>query len=109
MAENNSNIEVSKEEFDEVLNHPHKLIVADFFAEWCMPCLMLAPVIEELSEQMKDVKFMKINVDDNEELSKKYEISSIPCIVFIKNGVEVDRIIGGQSAEAIEEKIKSHL
>jgi thioredoxin 1 len=109
MAENNHDLEVTEEEFNEEINKPYKLVVADFFAEWCMPCLMLAPVIDELSEKFSDVKFMKVNVDDNENLAGKFDISSIPCIVLLKDGVEIDRIVGAQSSDAIEEKIKSYL
>ena len=104
-----SAVELSDEEFNEMINNSHKLVVVDFYAEWCMPCLMLAPVIEELAENIKEVKFAKINVDDNQALAGKYNVSSIPCLIIFKEGKEVDRIIGNQSQEVIEEKIKSHL
>lgn len=106
---NDSESEITNEEFDKIINNSHKLVVIDFYAEWCMPCLMLAPIIEDLAEHMKDVKFVKINVDDNQELSKKYKISSIPCLIIFKEGKEISRIIGAHSAEAIEEKIKERL
>ncbi len=106
---NESAIEISDEEFDEIINNSHKLAVVDFFAEWCMPCLMITPVIEELAEKLEKVKFAKINVDDNQKLAKKYNVSSIPCLVVFKNGKEVGRIIGNQTAEAIENKIKNFL
>lgn len=103
--------DISEEEFNEIINNSHKLVVVDFYAEWCMPCVMMGPIIEELAESksMKDVKFVKINVDENQELSSKYRISSIPCLIVFKSGREVDRIIGGQPADVLEEKIKRHL
>jgi len=101
--------ELSEEEFNEVIHNGHDLVIVDFFAEWCMPCLMLAPLLEELAEKFKNVKFAKINVDDNRALSVKYSVSSIPCLVFFKGGKEVDRIIGLRETDEIEEKIKSNL
>lgn len=111
MVNHESAMDVTREEFDKVINNSHKLVVVDFYAEWCMPCVMLSPVIEELAESksMKEVKFTKINIDDNEELSKKYHVSNIPCLVVFKNGKEVGRIVGSQTAEVIEEKIKKLL
>ncbi len=79
----------------------------DFFAEWCMPCLMMAPIVEELSEKFGNkVKFGKVNVGDNQQLAKKFEVSSIPCFIIFKDGKPVDRFVGSTSAEDLEEKIK---
>ncbi len=108
IEKNDPEAEVTDEEFSQIINNSHKLVVVDFFAEWCMPCLMLAPIIEDLAEHMKDVKFVKINVDDNQNLAGKYKVSSIPCLVIFKNGKEVDRIIGAHSSDVIEEKIRGH-
>jgi len=109
VARNDSETEITEEEFDSIINNSHKLVVVDFFAEWCMPCLMLAPIIDELAEKIKDVKFTKVNMDNNQKLAQKYSISSIPCLVIFKEGEEVDRIIGAHPAENIEEKIRSYL
>jgi len=109
VAKNDSEMEITENEFKDLINNSNQMIVVDFFAEWCMPCVMLTPIIEELAEKMKEVKFAKINIDDNEELARKYNISSIPCLVIFKEGREVDRIIGAQPGEVIENKIKSHL
>jgi thioredoxin 1 len=109
VANNDSAMEITQDEFSEVFNDGHKLVVVDFFAEWCMPCVMLSPIIEDLASQMKDVKFVKINVDDNRELSKKYDVMSIPCLIIYKDGKEIDRIVGNKGPDMIEEKINSHL
>jgi thioredoxin 1 len=106
VAKNDSAMEITDNEFNELINNSHKLVVVDFFAEWCMPCLMLSPIIEDLANKIKEVKFVKINVDDNQEISQKYNISSIPCLIIFKEGKEIDRIIGSQDGDELEEKIK---
>jgi len=106
---NETATEITFDEFEEIIKNSHKLVIVDFFAEWCMPCLMIAPIIEELAEKFEEVKFVRINVDDNSELASRYKILSIPCLVFFKNGKEVDRLIGNQPIENIEEKINNHL
>ena len=111
VVRNDTEAEITEEEFNEIINNGHELVVVNFFAEWCMPCLMISPIIDELSEldSMKQVKFTKINVDDNQSLAQKYQVSSLPCLVIFKDGKEVGRIIGAQPAEDIEEKIKNYL
>ena len=110
-AQTESQMDVTDEEFNEIINNSHKVVVVDFYAEWCMPCLMISPIIDELSEseEMKEVKFVKMNIDENKELANELKISSIPCVIIFKEGEEVDRIIGAQPAEVIEERIKKYL
>ena len=98
--------ELSEKEFVKFISSG-EMAVVDFFADWCMPCLMMAPVIEELAEDMKEVKFVKIDVDDNSELSEKYEIRSIPTLIFFKNGKMLDKIIGGMDEYDLKKKIDS--
>ncbi len=109
VARNDPESEITIEEFNEIINNSHRLVVVDFYAEWCMPCLMLSPIIEELAEKLKEIKFVKINIDENKELANKHGISSIPCLIIFKDGVEVDRIIGAQTGEEIEEKLRRFL
>jgi thioredoxin 1 len=110
MASGNiAEMEVSEDDFNKIINNSHKLVVVDFFAEWCMPCLMQSPIIEDLAISMKEVKFVKIDKEDNEELTRKHCITNIPCLVIFKDGKEVERIIGSHSAEVIEKKIRMHL
>lgn len=106
---NDSAMEITYHEFSDIINNSHKLVVVDFFADWCMPCLMLAPVLEELADSMKDAKFVKISIDENQGLSRKYEIKSIPCLIIFKDGKEVDRIIGNRTREEIENRINNFL
>lgn len=97
--------EMTTEKFQEMLKKEKELFVVDFFADWCFPCVMMAPVIERLAEKNKKIKFCKVNVDDNSSLAGEYEVSSIPCIVFFKDGKEITRVIGAGSEESLQEKI----
>ena len=74
-------------------------VLVDFFAEWCGPCRMLGPIIEELTEEMKDkkVKIGKINIDEAPETAKKYNVMSIPTIIIFKNGEPVEKMSGVQN------------
>ena len=92
-------------EFDKFIEKG--ICVIDFWASWCMPCIMMAPVFDEVSEKFAKHKFGKLNIDDNKEIAAKFKIMSIPCIVFFKNGKEVGRSIGNVSAEVLEERIRA--
>jgi len=109
MVNNESAMEISEQEFQEIIENSYKLVVVDFFAEWCMPCLMLSPVIEELADRIEDVKFVKINVDENKNLAERYNVSSVPTLIVFKEGKEIARINGNIPGNEIEEKIKSYL
>lgn len=85
-----------------------ELVVVDFYADWCGPCKMIAPIIEELANQYTDVKIGKLNVDDSPQTAKNYRVMSIPTILFIKNGQVVESIVGFVSKAQIEDKIKQH-
>lgn len=79
-----------------------EVAVVDFSATWCGPCKMLAPVLEELSEEMSErINFYNVDVDENPELASEYEITNIPAILLLKNGKEVARNIGFQPKEAL--------
>jgi thioredoxin 1 len=87
-----------------------KLTVVDFWAEWCGPCRAIGPVIEELStEYSGKVNIGKVNVDNNPEVSMNYGITSIPAILFIKNGEIVDKQIGAVPKSVLDKKIQAHL
>ena len=83
----------NKQEFEQLLNN--RVLVVDFYADWCGPCRMLGPTIEELaSEYAGNAEIVKLNVDNVEGVAERYGVQSIPTVIFFKNGVEVDRIIG---------------
>jgi len=100
--------ELSEKHFEEFTKKG--LVFIDFFAEWCMPCLMMAPIVEELGEKFNGkIKFGKVNVGDNENLSKKFNISSIPNFILFKEGKVAEQFIGAMSTEELEERLNKHL
>jgi thioredoxin 1 len=87
-----------------------KLTVIDFWAEWCGPCRAIGPVIEELSKEYSGkVNVGKVNVDHNPQLSTNYGITSIPAILFVKNGNVVDKLVGAQPKANFIKKIEQHI
>jgi len=102
-------MQITDANFKELLNG-NKPLVVDFWAEWCGPCKMIAPVVDELAETYKDqVIIGKVNVDENEDLPIEYGIRSIPTLLFFKNGEIVDKHIGAISKAVLEDKIKALL
>jgi len=84
-----------------------KLAVVDFFATWCGPCKMLAPVFHELAEEMGDVDFFNADVDENQELLGKYGIQGVPTVLIFKNGTVADRSVGFQDKEKLRRFIEA--
>lgn len=101
----NSVPELSKKEFEDFIKKD--LALVDFYADWCMPCVMMAPVIEELSKRFKGkIKFGKVNTEDFPELARKFDIVSIPNFILFKDGKPLKQFIGSMPAENFEEKLK---
>ena len=97
--------EINEKNFnEEVIDYKGKVLV-DFNADWCGPCKMLKPVLENMSENNDKVKFVSVNVDENNNLAKEYNIFSIPCLVIIEDGKEIKRSVGLISKTEIEELI----
>ena len=100
--------EVTNGDYKELIeNSKDKLTIVDFYAERCMPCVMMGPVFESVSEANKDVEFAKVNIEDSQEIAQEYQVSSIPCLIFFKDGKEIDRVVGAVPEDALNEKIKS--
>lgn len=86
------------------------IVLADFFATWCGPCKMIAPVLEELDQDMgNQVKIVKIDVDQNQGTANKFGIMSIPTLLVMKDGKVVDTLVGFKSKEALEEALNKHI
>ena len=78
-------------------------VLVDFYADWCGPCRMLRPSLEEIAGERSDIKVAAVNVDENIDLAEEYNVASIPCVVLFKNGAEADRSVGLVPKEALEE------
>lgn len=94
---------IYQEEFVEKVLNSKKPVLVDFFADWCGPCKMLAPVLDVLEKENEDYDIYKINVDENQDLAAEYEVSSIPNIVIFKNGEVVDRSMGFKTADQLQQ------
>lgn len=89
----------------EVLNYKGTVLV-DFYADWCGPCKVVSPILDELAESMKNIKFAKVNVDENQELAAKYSVFSIPTFLIFKDGEVKNQFVGAHSKEGFEEEIE---
>ena len=87
-------VKLTDENFDSVVMSSEKTVLIDLYADWCGPCKMLAPVIEELEREYPDVKFGKINVDNEPELTALFKVQSIPYIALVKNNTFLDFSVG---------------
>lgn len=89
-------IEITKQNFNVEVLQSDKPVMVDFWAPWCGPCRMVGPVVEELSEECTEIKFAKINVDEETEIAEQYGIMSIPTLILFRNGEVAKRITGAR-------------
>jgi len=102
-------VHIRDSNFNQIVNQ-HHLALIDFWAPWCGPCLALAPTIEELAEEYSGKIFVgKLNVDENPETAEQFQIFSIPTLIIMKDGKEVDRIVGLVPKKQIEVVLRKHL
>ena len=102
-------VKLSDANFEEIVKK-HDLVIVDFWAPWCGPCLVVSPIIEELAKEYAGkVVFGKLNVDENPKTTSKFGVFSIPTIVFLRKGEEIDRIIGAVPKDYIKAKIEKYL
>ncbi len=80
--------------------------ILDFYADWCGPCQMMKPTMEEFKKVHPEIKVTAINIDDEEEKAESFEVSTIPCLVVLKDGKEVNRVVGVQSLKKLEKLVK---
>lgn len=96
--------QINSNEFKEVIKEGK--VVVDLFATWCGPCKMLSPILDEISEEIKTTKFYKIDVDDNQDVAREYNVMSIPTVLIFENGELTNKIVGLRSREDLVEQFK---
>ncbi len=103
-------VEITDSNFDELVMNSTQPVVVDFWAEWCGPCRLIGPVIEELSKEYEGRAIVgKVDVDANSEVSAKFNVRSIPTVLFIQNGVVVDKSLGAVQKATLSEKLNALL
>lgn len=103
-------LEINDSTFETIVKQSDKLVVLDFWAQWCGPCRQVAPIIDELAlEYDSRVVIGKVNVDESTEITSQYSIRNIPTVLFIKNGELVDKLVGAQSKSKFVDIIEKHL
>lgn len=99
---------ITEKNFEEEIEKSEKLCVIDLYADWCGPCRMLAPVLEELEGEYPDVKFCKVNVDNSPELARVFKVESIPLVAFVKNNTYLDMSLGFVTKASLEKMIEEY-
>jgi thioredoxin len=103
-------IQVSDQSFDAEVLAADRPVLVDFWAEWCVPCHMVSPVVEEIArDNAGRIKAVKMNVDDNPETARKFSVLSIPTLIMFKDGQERARVVGARGKEAILREIEPHI
>ncbi len=99
-------VKLTNDNFEAEVLKSDKPVLVDFYADWCGPCQMVGPILEELAKEREDIKIGKINVDEEGELALKYRVSSIPYLAYFKNGEIVNQMVGFQGKEKILDMLK---
>ena len=97
---------VSEQDFEKATSEG--LVVVDFYATWCGPCKMLTPLLHELSGEREDAVFIEVDVDEAQNTARKFEVTSVPTVVFLKDGTEVSRFVGVRQKNEISSMLDQH-
>ena len=100
---------INEKEFNMEVLKEEGIVVVDFFATWCAPCKMLAPVLEDVQEEMKNVKIVKVDIDENPNVASEYKVKNIPTIKVFKNGEEITTNVGVLPKGALLEMINKSI
>lgn len=100
-------IDITSENFQTEVMASDKPVLIDFWAVWCGPCQMMAPIVHELAEEVSDIKVGKVNVDEQPDLARQYKVMSIPTLIIFKGGKEVKRIVGVTAKNDIKAALQS--
>ena len=96
--------EINSENFNQEISKGKVLV--DMWAPWCSPCRVISPIVDELSNEVKDVKFIKLNVDESPDIASQYDVMGIPTLILFNNGKEIKRIVGLRSKEDLKKELK---
>lgn len=99
-------LHLTKDNFEQEVLKADKTVLVDFWASWCGPCKMVGPIIDEIANEVTDIKICKVNVDEQPELAKEYKVMSIPTLIVFKDGQMVKREVGAKSKEDLLAMIK---
>ncbi len=103
-------LELNKDNFEKEVTKSKTPVLVDFFAFWCSPCMLMAPVFEKASKSFEGkVKFAKLNIDNNRELAQEHGVMSIPTLILFKNGEEKDRFVGAMDEDALKDSLNKSL
>lgn len=110
-CENMTIVHLNEENFEKEVLSSKKTFIIDFWAEWCGPCRIMSPIVEELAQEMDEnkIKIGKMNVDENRQTPGKYGVMSIPNFLLIKNGMVVEQMVGAMTKSVMKEKLMKHL